>query len=250
MENKILGIIQRNYEAMENLSGREISVFKKILHCRTEPVPFLFTRCDSCSSIHPVYKSCRDRMCPVCNGSAALKWTAKREAELLSTGYFLITYTVPSQLRPVFLANKKICYDLLFKAVNRSLAEGIRKNNREFHGIGGFFGMLHTWDQRMNYHPHIHVVVPAGCLSDDGTEWIYSNPAFFLPVKKMSADFRKKLISYLAKEFRKGHLRIPEASGNGEQLFEKLKTVPWVVHSLAPGGGRTKSESILRYLSR
>ncbi len=123
-------------------------------------------------------------MCPVCNGAASVKWAGKRESELLPTGYFLLTYTVPSQLRSLFLTNKKLCYNLLFKSVSNSLTEDIKNNDRAFHGKPGFFAMLHTWDQRLNYHPHLHVVVPAGCLSDDGTKWVASNRAFFLPVKK------------------------------------------------------------------
>lgn len=250
MESKILSVIKRNYDKIEGLSGYEQSVFDKIINCRTEPVPFLFSRCDSCSSIHPVYKSCKDRMCPVCNGSAPVKWAAKRESELLSTGYFLLTYTIPSQLRPIFLANKKICYNLLFKSVSHSLSEGIEKNDRKFNGKAGFFAILHTWDQKLNYHPHIHVVVPAGCISSDSTRWINSNPAFFLPVKKMSADFRRRLLSFLFKEYKAGFLNIPESIEDVKKLIRQLENIPWVVHSQPPGKGRNKPEHIFRYLSR
>lgn len=250
MENKILAIIKANADGIENLSGYEKSVFYKILNCRTETVPSLFARCDTCSSIHPVYKSCKDRMCPVCNGAASVKWAAKRESELLSTGYFLLTYTVPSQLRSLFLANKKLCYDLLFKSVNASLTEGIRDNDRKFHGKAGFFAMLHTWDQRLNYHPHVHVVVPAGCIGNDGISWITSNPAFLLPVKKLSADFRRKLLFYLDKANKAGSLKVPKDPDNTSLLLEKLKNIPWVVHSQPPGKGREKPEHVLRYLSR
>ncbi len=250
MGNKTLTIIKRNLKKMYNLSGDERSVFEKILSCGTEPVPSLFTRCDSCSSVHHVYKSCKDRMCPVCNASAPVKWTARREAELLPTRYFLLTYTIPSQLRPLFLANKKICYDLLFKSVSRSLTEGIRKNERGFHGESGFFAMLHTWDQRLNYHPHLHVVVPAGCISSDGTGWVASHPSFLLPVKRMSADFRKKLLFYLGKKLKSGSLRIPNSIDNPEMLLRKIKNIAWVVHSRPPGKGKNNPAHVVRYLSR
>lgn len=250
MESKIFDMIERNLDRMVNLTGYEKSVFDKILNCRTEPVPYMFTRCDACSSVHPVYKSCKDRMCPVCNGGASVKWAAKREAELLPTGYFLLTYTVPSQLRSVFLANKKLCYNLLFKSVGNSISEIIRCNGRDFHGRAGFFAMLHTWTQRLHYHPHLHVVVPAGCIGDDGTSWIDSNPSFFLPVKKMSADFRRKLLFFLRKEFKAGSLAIPKDIDDPASLFKKLEEIPWVVHSQAPGNGRKKPEQLFRYLSR
>lgn len=235
---------------MENASAYEKSVFHKILNCRTEAVPFLYTICDTCCAVHPVYKSCKDRMCPVCNGSAPVKWVAKREAELLTTGYFLLTFTVPSQLRGLFLLNKKKCYNILFKAMSRSLTEGIRNNDRAFHGEGGYYAMLHTWDQRFLYHPHIHVVVPAGCISNNGTEWISSNPSFFLPVKKMSADFRKKFLFFLNKKLKAGSLVIPDDVDNASDYYGKLKNIPWVVHSSPPGKGRNKPEHIVRYLSR
>lgn len=250
MESKILGIIKRNYGRLDNLSGYEKSVFDKILHCRTETVPHLFTSCDACPSIHPVYKSCKDKMCPVCNGAASIKWTAKREAELLPVGYFMLTYTVPSELRSLFLANKRLCYDLLFKSVSRSLMEGILNNDRKFYGKAGFYEMLHTGDQRANYHPHIHVVIPAGCLSIDSTEWKAANPTFFLPVKKMSADFRTKLLFYLRKENRNGSFKIPKGIEDPENLFEQLEKISWVVNSQAPGKGKKKPENVVRYLSK
>ncbi len=250
MKSKIFDIIARNHDYIKNATAYEKSVFNKILNCRTEEVPFIYTSCDTCHAVHPVYKSCKDRMCPVCNASAPVKWVAKREAELLETGYFLLTYTVPSQLRGLFLLNKKICYDILFKAMNRSLAEGIKNNDRAFHGKGGYFSMLHTWNQRWLYQPHLHVVVPAGCISDDGTEWIKSNPSFFLPVKKMSADFRNKFLFFLKKELKNNSLNIPYSIDDPVAYYGKLKNIPWVVHSRAPGKKKNKPENILRYLSR
>ncbi|MCK5200693.1 MAG: transposase zinc-binding domain-containing protein [Spirochaetales bacterium] len=152
MESKILKILERNLPALTGLSGYEKSTFEKILNCRTETVPHLFSRCDNCGTVHPVYKSCKNRMCPICNGAGTVKWIAKRESELLPTSYFLLTYTIPSELKPLFLYNKSICYNLLFKAMSQTLMKGVESNNRAFHGRSGFFAVLHTWDQRLNYH--------------------------------------------------------------------------------------------------
>ena len=222
----------------------------KILNCRTETVPHLFSRCNNCGTVHPVYKSCKNRMCPVCNGAGTVKWIAKRESELLPTSYFLLTYTIPSELRPLFLSNKKLTYNLLFKAMNQTLMKGVESNNRTFHGKAGFFAVLHTWDQRLNFHPHLHVVIPSGCLSADKTKWNTSHPTFLLPVRKLSADFRDKLLFYLRKEERTGTLTIPQKIDNLKLLLENLKQVPWVVHSQAPGDGKNKPEHMIRYLSR
>jgi len=250
MESKILEIIERNIHALTGLSGYEKSTFEKILNCRSEPVPYLYTSCDSCGKVHPVYKSCKNRMCPVCNGAGTVKWIAKRESELLPTSYFLLTYTIPSELRPLFLSNKKLIYNLLFKAMSQTLMNGVESNNRSFHGKAGFFAVLHTWDQRLNYHPHLHVVIPSGCLSEDKTEWNPSHPAFLLPVRKLSAAFRDKLLFYLRKEEKAGALTIPEKIEDLNLLLENLKHIPWVVHSQAPGDGKNNPQQMIRYLSR
>ena len=250
MESKILEIIERNIQVITGLSGYERSTFIKILNCRTEPVPHLYSSCDSCGKIHPVYKSCKNRMCPVCNGSGTVKWIAKRESELLPTSYFLLTYTVPSELRPLFLSNKKICYNLLFKAMSQTLMKEVESNNRSFHGKAGFFAVLHTWDQRLNFHPHLHVVIPSGCLSEDKTKWNPSHPSFLLPVRKLSDVFRDKLLFYLRKEERAGILTIPQKIEGLKPLLENLKQVPWVVHSQAPGDGKNIPQHMIRYLSR
>ena len=219
MESKILQVIKRNHK-IAGLTTYERNTFRKILNCRTEPVPNLFKQCDSCGIVHPVYKSCKNRMCPVCNGAGTVKWIAKREAELLPVGYFLLTYTIPKELRPLFLTNKELCYSLLFKAVSRSLTLAIENNRRDFNGKAGFFTALHTWDQRLNYHPHLHVVIPSGCLSADKTKWNKSNPYFLLPVRKLSIDFRGKLLFYLRREERKGSLSIPKDTVNLKLLLD------------------------------
>lgn len=250
MDSKILGIIIRNINRITTLSSYEKFTLSRILNCRTERVPHLVSCCDSCGTVHPVYKSCKNRMCPVCNGSSTVKWIAKREAELLPTGYFMLTYTIPSELKPVFLANKSICYNLLFKAMSQTLMAAVENNNRSFHGIAGFFSVLHTWDQRLNFHPHLHVVIPSGCLSEDKTQWNPSNKSFLLPVKKLSADFRDKLLFYLRKKERDNSLTIPDSIEDLKFLLEKLKTTPWVVNSQAPRGGKDTPQHMIRYLSR
>ena len=250
MESKILKIIERNLPALTGISEYERSTFKKILNCRTETVPNLFSRCDHCGTVHPIYKSCKNRMCPVCNGASTVKWIAKRESELLPTNYFLLTYTIPSGLRPLFLFNKKLCYNLLFKAMSQTLIKEVENNNRAFHGKAGFFAVLHTWDQRLNFHPHLHVVIPSGCLSDDRTKWNPSHPAFLLPVRKLSAEFRDNLLFYLRKEERAKTLTIPGKIEDLKLLLENLKLLPWVVHSQAPGEGKKNPQHMIRYLSR
>jgi hypothetical protein len=250
VESKILKIIERNISTLTGVSNYERNTFMKILNCRTKPVPHLFSQCNKCGMVHPVYKSCKNRMCPVCNGAGTVKWIAKRESELLPTSYFLLTYTIPSELRPLFLSNKKLTYNLLFKAMSQTLMKGVEDNNRAFHGRAGFFAVLHTWDQRLNFHPHLHVVIPSGCLSEDKTQWNPSHTAFLLPVRKLSASFRDKLLFYIRKEDKAGTLTIPHKIEDLKLLLENLKQVPWVVHSQAPGEGNSNPQHMIRYLSR
>ena len=250
MRSKTYGIIERNLHKLPDLSGYEKYSFNKILNCRTERVPNKYSCCDTCGIVHPVYKSCKNRMCPVCNGSNTVKWIAKRESELLPTGYFMLTYTIPSELKPIFLSNKTICYNLLFKAMSQTLIGAIEKNDRAFHGKAGFFAVLHTWDQRLNFHPHLHVVIPSGCLSNDKTQWNTSNKSFLLPVRKLSADFRNKLLFYLRKEERQHSLIIPDTIEDLKLLINKLEQIPWVVNSQAPREGKDNPQHMIRYLSR
>ena len=130
MKNEILSIIKRNLSTMEGLTEYEKGTFTKILTCRTEPVPGVRSICDTCGTSHVVYKSCRNRLCPICNGSASIKWIAKREAEILPTGYFMLTFTLPSELRSLFLHNKKNCYDILFTCVGKTLSGHTQKNSK------------------------------------------------------------------------------------------------------------------------
>ena len=250
MENKIIDIIKRNLSSCTSFSAYEQSVFRKVLLCRTEPVGGLHYCCDHCGKIRQVYKSCKDRMCPVCRGAETVKWTAKREAELLPVTYFLLTFTIPKELRPLFLSNKSLCYSLLFKASSKTLLNNVETGIRYFNGRAGFFSVLHTHDQKLNHHPHIHTVIPSGALSDDRTKWNASHPAFFLPVRKLSAAFRDKLLFYLRKEQRAGTLVVPKMINELKQLLKKLQTIPWVVHSKAPAKGRINPQHIVRYLSR
>lgn len=156
-----------------------------------------------------------------------MKWLAKREAELLPIGYFMLTYMIPSELKHLFLANKSNCYILLFKAISWTQMAAVENNNRSFHGIAGIFAVLHTWDQRLNFYPLLHVVIPSGFLSEDKTQWNPWKKSFLLPVRKFSVDFRDKLLFILRKEERDNSIKIPDSIGDLKNLFQKLKEIPW-----------------------
>ncbi|MDA3833627.1 MAG: transposase, partial [Spirochaetales bacterium] len=250
MKNKILEIIQRNLSLLDDLSGYERYTLNRVLQCRCETVPFMVSRCDHCGKNHPVYQSCRNRMCPRCNGGKSIRWLAQREAELLPTSYFLLTFTIPRELRVLFLYNKLLSYNLLFQAASRSLLQEIHKGFRSLQGEAGFFTMLHTWDQRLNFHPHLHVVIPSGCISPDRTRWNPSYQTFLLPVRRLSCLFRQKLLSALKKAA--GQLILPPDWKLMDlmPLINSLYQKDWVVHSKAPSKKSQNPRAMIRYLSR
>ena len=127
------------------------------------------------------YNSCRNRHCPKCQGNARAKWLAARSAELLPVPYFHIVFTLPHELSALVLQNKRLLYDLLFRTSAATLLE-LARDPKHLGADIGFLGVLHTWGQNLEHHPHVHYIVPAGGLALDGSRWIDSSPRFFLPV--------------------------------------------------------------------
>ena len=178
------------------VTGQHRRVLRAIAQCRTAALGGHRDRCEQCA--HPAlsYNSCRDRHCPKCLTAARNAWVAAREQELLPVGYVHLVFTVPEPLARLALANKRVVYDLLFRAAAETLQQVAANPTRLGGDVGGLM-VLHTWGQRLQHHPHVHCVVPAGGLSPDGTRWIHARPTFFLPVKVLRQVFRGKLIAGL-----------------------------------------------------
>jgi len=177
---------------------------------------------------------------------------AAREQELLPVGYVHVVFTVPEPLARLALANKRVIYDLLFRATTATLLQVAANPRRLGATIGGLM-VLHTWGQRLQHHPHVHCVVPAGGLSPDRTRWIHARPTFFLPVKVLRQVFRGKLVAGLRTAFREGRLSFPGAlqSLAPESAFRawvrSLHQQPWVVYAKPPFGSPAH---VLHYLAR
>jgi hypothetical protein len=226
-------------------------VLLAITRCRTAALGGHRDRCTSCGHTAAVsYNSCRNRHCPRCQGNARLRWLLKRERELLPTRYVHAVFTLPRELAPLALQNKKVLYDLLFHASAEALLE-IARDPRHLGGEIGFFSVLHSWDQRLQHHPHVHCVIPAGGLASDHSRWISSRRSFFLPIKVLSRVFRGKFVAGLRNAFQRERLRF---YGDLRPLQEPrafaawLRTLfrhDWVVYSKRPFGG---PEHVLRYL--
>jgi hypothetical protein len=191
---EVADIIRSRRETFEQqsrgwLSWQHRKVLDALVRCRTAALGGHRDRCSDCGHIAVSYNSCGNRHCPKCQGNARLRWLEAREGELLPTRYVHAVFTPPRELAPLALQNKKIIFNLLFRASAQTLLE-VAADPRHLGAEIGFFSVLHTWDQRLLFHPHVHCVLAAGGLAPDHGRWIDSPQRFFLPIKVLSRVFR------------------------------------------------------------
>ena len=184
----------------------QIKVLNAIVRCRTAAIGGHGDRCDHCGYQHLRFHSCRNRHCPKCQTNAREKWLRRRKQELLPVVYFHIVFSVPHALVPLIWQNRNVLFTLLFDASAAALLEVASDPKRRLGAEIGFFGILHTWGQTLQRHPHIHYVVPGGGLSPDHSRWISTPTNFFLPVKVLSPVFRDKFVEGLQDAFQHQHL--------------------------------------------
>ena len=228
-----------------------LKVLVAIERCRTATMGGHLDQCSACGHRAISYNSCRNRHCPKCQSQARDRWLAARRAELLSTPYAHVVFTLPHQLAPLALQNKPLLYGLLFRCSAQTLIE-IAADPKHLGAEIGFFSVLHTWNQKLQHHPHVHCVVPAGGLSHDHTHWVASrNPRFFLPEAALSKLFRGKFLAALQEAHDSGQLQFHGLLQGLAQpklfrsLIRQLYAVRWVVYCKPPFGG---PEQVLRYL--
>jgi hypothetical protein len=173
-----------------------LKVLNAILRCRTAALGGHVDACSKCGHTAVSYNSCRNRHCPKCQANARDRWLEARGKELLPTRYVHVVFTLPRQLSPLALQNKREIYALLFRASAETLLE-VARDPRRLGAEIGFFSVLHTWNQQLQHHPHIHCVVPAGGLAPDHVRWINSRQQFFLPVHVLGEVFRGKFVDGL-----------------------------------------------------
>lgn len=232
------------------INGQHLKVLQAILRCRTAALGGHRDRCADCGHTAISYNSCRNRHCPRCQGNARLRWLQQRERELLPTRYIHAVFTLPRELAPLALQNKRILYSLLFHASAETLQQ-VARDPRHLGAEIGFFSVLHTWNQRLQHHPHVHCVIAAGGLAPDHARWVASQRSFFLPVKVLSRVFRGKFLAGLKKAFHHDHLQFhgqlaPLAEPRSFAAWLRcLFRHDWIVYSKRPFGG---PEHALRYL--
>jgi len=227
-----------SYRKTHCLPASHLKVMRAVEVCRTAEMGGHLKQCDTCGFEHPTYNSCRNRHCPKCQSLAKAKWLKKQSCELLPVGYFHLVFTLPHELNRLILAHKKIFFSLLFKAVSETLLEFGRTR---LNGTLGIIAVLHTWDQTLKDHFHLHCLIPAGALSVDHSRWLGARPNFLFPVKALSLVFRGKFLDLIKQAYDQG--KIPPASQELKELGKKN----WVVYAKKPFGS---PQTVLDYLGR
>ena len=241
------------YRSAHRLPRSHLKVMRAIEVCRTEYLGGHVERCDTCGFERHAYNSCRNRHCPKCQALAKAAWLEARKADLLDVDYFHVVFTLPHAVNPIGLRNKKTVFDLLFRAAADTLQTFAADPRNGLGGKLGFTAVLHTWDQQLRDHFHLHCLVPAGALAPDRSHWIHARNDFLFPVKALSKVFRGKFIALLNEAFTDGRLHFPGTvaplgtpAGFG-QLVSALWKKPWVVYAKRPFAGPS---TVLDYLGR
>jgi hypothetical protein len=235
-----------------HVSLAQLKVMSAIEHCRTSALGGHVERCEDCAHTRISYNSCRNRHCPKCQAAAARRWLEEREADLLPAPYFHVVFTVPAMIATMALQNKAAVYDLLFKTAAETLTT-IAADSKHLGARIGLTAVLHTWGSALTHHPHVHIIVPGGGLSPDGSRWIACKPGFFLSVRVLSRLFRRLFLEGLAALNATGRLAFfgDLSALSDDEAFAAalapLRRSEWVVYAKRPFAG---PKAVLAYLSR
>jgi hypothetical protein len=242
---EIAHILQKHmadYKRQYPLWPEHKKVVADLLNCRTPALGGRIERCDTCGVLRIIYHSCRNRHCPKCQHMPREQWLAKRKDEILPATYYHVVFTLPHELNPVILKNKKAMLDCLFAAASKTLLS-FAKN--EFGGKAGFLAILHTWDQKLNAHFHLHCLVAGGVVADDTTRWIECSRGYLFNQRALSLVFRGKFMALM------GLARKCEKLKCEEKWYRSVKNTlfgkTWVVSVRDPV---KRAEHVLEYLAR
>jgi hypothetical protein len=237
-----------------HVSLGQLKVMSAIERCRTAALGGHVARCENenCGYTRIAYNSCRNRHCNKCQAAAAKQWLAERQAELLPVPYFHVVFTLPTAIADLAYQNKAVIYDLLFKASSETVL-AIAADSKHLGARIGITAVLHTWGSTMIHHPHVHMIVPGGGISLDGSRWVSRRPRYFLPVRVFSKLFRGLMLAKLLAAHQAGQLQffnqyahLAERKAFARYLAP-LGRRKWYVYSKRPFGG---PEAVLAYLSR
>lgn len=235
-----------------HISLDQLKAMSAIERCRTDVLGGHRLHCTPCETDLIAYNSCRNRHCPKCQSTAAAKWLADRQADLLPVEYFHVVFTLPAQIADIAYQNKAVIYDLLLKTSAKTLTT-IAADPKHLGAKIGFTSVLHTWGSALTHHPHVHCIVPGGGLAADGNRWTPCKHGFFLPVRVLSRLFRRLFLAALTQAHRDGRLQF---FGTHQRLIDRHRfatylapttKADWVVYAKRPFAG---PDAVLKYLSR
>ena len=233
------------YIKNHNLSKEQWKVFNAIRNCGTKELGYHICTCEECGEEYFGFNSCRNRHCPMCQNYAREKWIQKESSYLLDTKYFHIITTVPVELNEIFMYNKKICYNILFKATSEAILE-LSNDPKWLDAKVGLTSILHTWGQTIEFHPHIHSIVTGGGLKNN--HWVSCEKDYLFKVQVLGSLFKKKYLHYLKHEFNKLVLNNDIKNIKSFNKFlEPLYNKTWITYIEPPKG---KTENVIEYVGK
>jgi hypothetical protein len=242
-----------NYRQSNSMPYKKIKVMHHIEVCRTAQLGGHVEQCDQCGFEQIAYNSCRDRHCPKCQCLVKEQWLNDRKAELLPCGYFHFVFTIPHDLNPIVLCNKKITLQILFSSVSETLQAFAKDPQWRLKGQLGFISVLHTWSQTLIDHFHLHCLIPAGVLSFKKDKWKPARESFLFRIQSLAKAFKKRFLQKLQTAYQNQELIFPgntakyQPQKEFEKLIQSLKKVQWIAYAKRPFAG---PQQVLEYLGR
>ena len=221
------------------IPSSHLKAIKAIKQCRTRDLGGEVYYCKSCRQYHYTYHSCKNRHCPKCGNNESQKWVEKQKQKMLPLDYFMVTFTIPQELRFVCRSNQKLFYSIMFKVSSDAL-KTLLGDPRYAGGKAGFVGILHTWTRQLHYHPHIHFIVPGGAFDVMKNRWNSAKYDFLIPVLALSKLYRKNF----EEELKKRDLQIYQSIQNN------IWRMGFNTNSKLMGNGENALEYLARYLHR
>ena len=231
-----------DYQDQYPLWPQHHKIIHDILACRTAYLGGHIDRCDRCGAVRITYHSCRNRHCPTCQHMPRERWLEQRKREILSTRYFHVVFTLPHALNPIVLNNKKVMLTILFQSASRTL---LAFGENTLGGKLGFIATLHTWDQKLGAHFHLHCLVAGGAVSPDGSRWTPCKGNYLFNARALSLVFRGKFMDRMKKACQNQALKLADHDFN--TLKARLYEKPWIVDVRDPVNN---PEHVLEYLAR
>lgn len=217
-------------------------IVSDLLNCRTAMLGGQIERCDHCGTLRIVFHSCRNRHCPKCQNMPREQWLEKRKEEILPVNYFHVVFTLPHELNTIILNNKKVMFNILFAAASKTL---LNFGENEFNGTPGFLAILHTWDQKLNAHFHLHCIIAGGVFSKDDSRWIACKNDYLFNQDALSLVFRGKFMQRMSEAIKSENLKFTGQSF--KELKNTLFNKKWVASVRDPVN---RPDYVLEYLAR